>query len=156
MALIIGVVVLLFMIATASSLYRYWSWHLKVWDAKIVVDGTPSPKSAVYLDVRRQHNNGVLVRRDASGEELYAFGLGSANTWKYVWRCEEHSFFFLPGLAYSNHVQFGRGCMATNIVMADDTGKQLGKSQHSLREVTLQNRLIQFTAEDGKRVRAEW
>ena len=155
MALIIGMVVLLFVIATASSLYRYWSWHPKVWDAKIVVDGTPSPKSAVYLDVRRQHN-GVLVRRDASGEELYAIGLGSANTWKYVWRCEDRSFFFLPGLAYSNHVQFGRGCMATNIVMADDTGKPLGKSEHSLREVTIQNRLIQFTAEDGKRVRVEW
>ena len=152
---IIGIGLLLFGLSIASSLYRYWSWHPKVWNAVITADGEPSKSSALYLDLHRR-DGGVLVRNADGRHEVYAVGLGSKRDWKYVWRCDDFAFSFLPGLAFSNHIQFGQGCTSINILLADDQGRPIGNRKYTLKDIRVETNRIEFVAEDGKRINAAW
>jgi hypothetical protein len=146
----------LFAVSVISSLYRYWSWYPKVWAGRITIDGVPSPTSDLYLDLRRTCG-GVVVRRSVEGEEFYAVGFGTCHNWRYVWRCEKSGFSFLPGLAFSKHVQLGQGCIAGNVEVADSAGRPLSEPKHAVRrDLKLERRLIEFNADDGKRVRVAW
>jgi hypothetical protein len=74
-----------------------------------------------------------------------------------VWRCENFGISSLPGIAFSNHIQFGQGCLSGNIIVADSEGKPLSKPKSfPKRDLRVEERLIEFTADDGKRVKAEW
>lgn len=153
MAWIVAAAAIVFVVGLAFSFWRYWSWYPQVWGAKVTVDGTVSPGSSLYANVRG--NRLVIVRRDPGLLESYFVGF-TADDRKFLWRCENDAFFFFPRLAYSNHVQFGRGCSSINIAIYDQAGKPLYEPKYSMKEVKLKPRLIEFIAEDGKRVRAIW
>ena len=88
--------------------------------------------------------------------ESYFIGLDSGNR-QFVWRCRNSGFSFVPGLAFSNHVQFGQGCLSVNFEADDSEGKPLSPTKPAVhRDLTTGRRLIEFTADDGKRLRAEW
>ena len=88
--------------------------------------------------------------------ESYFIGLEPGHR-QFVWRCKNSGFSFVPGLAFSNHVQFGRGCLSVNFEADDSAGKPLSPAKPSVRRnLTIERRLVEFTADDGKLVRAEW
>jgi hypothetical protein len=99
-----------------------------------------------------------VLRLDTSeGEQLYAVGFGSCGDWRFAWRCDKPGFSFVPGLAFSNHLQFGQGCMAANIVLTDERGKVLSDpGPGRTRNLRIETRAVEFIADDGRLVRAEW
>ena len=151
---VIGGLVLFAAFVIIPPLWNYTSWFPRVLSARISIDGRVVPNSGLYAAARNQR--AVVVKRESGRVEFYFVG-ATPNGSRFVWRCEDHSFSFLPGLAYSNHVQFGRGCMAGNFGVADQNGSLKSKPNHDWkRDLQIGSRFISFTAEDGKRVRAEW
>jgi hypothetical protein len=149
------IVLILFTVAIVSSLWRYWSWYPKVWGTRVTVNGTIFPDSRLYAGTRR--TAAVVWRREPGVAEWYFVGQGKDHGPKFVWRCEKFGFSVLPGLAFSNHVQFGQGCLSVNSVVVNWEGKPLSEPNTSRkRDLRVEERLIEFTADDGGRVRAEW
>ncbi|HWQ53740.1 MAG TPA: hypothetical protein VN442_08645 [Bryobacteraceae bacterium] len=150
----IGALVMIVGFVIIPPLWMYWSWYPKAWSAKVIVNGRVAPNSRLYADLRKER--AVIVRRELGVLEYYFVGL-MPNDRRFVWRCENYGFSFLPGVAFSNHVQFGQACMAGNIRLEDTDGKPISSSKHERnRELTVQFRTIEFTGDDGKRIRVEW
>ena len=149
-----GTLVLLFALFTIPPLWNYTSWYPKVWSARVMVDGTADPSFRLYADVRRA--GAVIVRRETGALDAYFLGL-MPDGHSFVWRCEPFAFSFLPGLAYSNHIQFGKGCMAGNLGVGDEKGNLGSKPEYYWNPaLKVEPRSIEFTTRDGKRVRAVW
>lgn len=152
---LIGLAVILLLLAPIFLAWRYTSWYPKVWGARITVDAMSSPRSALYLDISRKCD-GVLVRRTFKSEEFYAIGTGACLNFKFAWRCKDFGFTFLPGIASSNHIQFGTGCFA-GFDYVDRAGKTMPPPKFAAeRDLKIESKRIEFTADDGKRLRAEW
>jgi hypothetical protein len=148
----IGAVVILFVGLLLLS-WRYTQFFPKAAAATITVDGQASRGSSLYWN--RWMGRGLFVRRGANGRELYAFGRGDESS--FVWRCEACGFLVVPGLALSNHEQFAQECVFPNLVLLDSAGKVLGEPRKSVwRDQRMSAHRLEFTADDGKRVRAEW
>jgi hypothetical protein len=153
-AWVIGGLALLAAFVIIPPLWNYTSWFPKVLAARISVDGRVAPNSRFYAAARNQR--AVVLKQESGRPELYFVGV-TPNGSRFVWRCEDHSFSFVPGLAFSNHVQFGRGCMAGNFGVDDQDGNSISRPNHDWRrDLQVGSRFIAFTAEDGKRVRVEW
>jgi hypothetical protein len=120
-----GIVAVIASLTVLPPLWQYWSWYPKVWSASILVDAKAASKSCLYADRSRQRF--LIVRNEPTRVELYY--VGSVHADRFVWRCEDAAFSFLPGLAFSNHVQFGRGCLAENVVVEDQEGKVLSPTR---------------------------
>jgi len=106
-----------------------------------MVDGRICDACAVYL--HRSGLNRVLVRRNRHASELYSiafpnpkFGVPNGAAWK----CIDGAYSFVPGLAYHHLYQW---CVPGGFAPAQ-------------KQLRMDSRLIEFTADDGKRVRAEW
>jgi hypothetical protein len=148
----IGTVVVLFIGLLLLS-WRYTQFFPKVWSATITVDGKPSPGSSLYRN--RWTGRGLFARRSTDGWELYAFGRGDESG--FVWGCEAGSFSVVPGLALSNHEQFAQGCVFRNPVLQDSAGGPLAEPKKSVqRDQRMSAHMLEFTADDGERVRTEW
>jgi hypothetical protein len=133
--------------------WRYTIFFPKVWRATITVDGRPSSGSSLYRN--RWTGQGLFVRRAAIGRELYAFGAGDEKG--FVFRCKGFAALVVPGLALSNHEQWGQGCFAWDLAVQDAAGNVVGEPQKSVRRnLRIGGHLLEFTADDGKRVEAEW
>jgi hypothetical protein len=154
--LVVGVLAVLFVINFVSSIWRYYILCPKVSGATITVDGRPSPESRIYADLGRFR--GLVVRREPGLKEYYFIAFGKPDDrFLFVWRCDEFSFSFLPGLAFSNHIQFGQGCLATNLVLADSSGKPLsGPKKWTKRNLRIEPGLVAFSTDDGKSLKAVW
>ena len=109
--------------------WRYPQVFLKIWGAIVTVDGKPSSGSSLYLN-----RWGLLARRVPNGTELYLFAGDDESG--FIWRCEAFSFSVMPGFALTSNERWRRGCM--------------------FRDQRITGHLLEFTADDGKRVRAEW
>src|SRR5260370_39825948 len=97
--------VLLVTLFIIPPLWNYTSWYPKVWSARVMVEGSTDPSSRLYADVRRERTVGA--RRETGSLYTYFLGLMPDGR-RFVWRCEPFAFSFLPELAYSNHIQFGK------------------------------------------------
>ena len=134
--------------ATLVMLLLGWSlWHHdlfiypKVWNAKITVGGGVCERCALYI--HRSRVGGVLVRRIEHEIELYSVALPNPNSDVpngAVWKCVEGAYFFAPGLALHSRHQW---CAPWGFPSAQ-------------KQIQMESRMIEFTAEDRKRVRAEW
>ena len=152
----IAVAVTLLAVPFASSLWRYWSWYPKVWKVTVRIDGQKSPVSTLYLDAQRRCN-GVLVVPTGLDNAVYAFSLGDCQTAPYIWRCQDSDVSFLPGLAFTNHVQFGHGCVSGNLILIDSAGHDVPRPNGSVkRGLIVEKRSLQFIDDDGKRLKVEW
>ena|SRR5579871_6015743 len=135
--LCVGVLVLL----AGIAIWRNVFFYAKIWGARITVDGRACGECALY--VHRNGVGGVLVRRDGPTSALYSVVLPnpkSAVPNGAVWKCVDGAFTFVPGFAYDSLYQW---C----------TPGGFAPSQKQLR---MNSGLIEFTADDGKRVKAEW
>ena len=127
----------------------YLPFYPKVWGATITVDGKPSRGSSVYLN-----RWGLLVRQVSNGKELYVFAGDDESG--FVWRCEASSFLVVPGIAaLTNNERVNRGCIFLPFGERDVFGR-VAKKPKAMRNQWVTGHLLEFTAEDGKRVRAEW
>jgi len=91
--------------------------------------------------VRRSGIGGVLVRRDQETSALYSVAFPSPDVPKgAVWKCVDGAFSFVPGLAFHNLSQW---CNPDGFAGAQE-------------ELRMKSRLVEFTTDDGKRLRAEW
>lgn len=150
-----AILALLFLILV-PSLWRYWRWYPQVMSAQISLGGEPSPSSALYLDVARSCD-GVVRLHTSQGQQLYAIGFGTCGNWRFAWRCEESGLSFLPALAFSSHFQFGQGCLAGNVTLADDRGNFLSApTKGRNRNLKIGVRSISFVTDDDRLVNAEW
>jgi len=145
----VGTAVVLF-IALLVLKWLYPPFFPKVWGATITVDGKPSRRSSLYLN-----RWGLLVRQGSNGRELYLFAGDDERGW--VWRCEAFSFSIIPGLALTNDERYTRGCVFPNLGERDSAGRVIAKPKRSVgRNQLITAHLLEFTADDGKRVRVEW
>ena len=143
---------LVFALIVVPPLWRYTGWFLKVWSAKVSVNGKAAPNSRLYSGGSGQW--AVVVK--SPSPEYYFIGTTPKGS-SFVWRCGDHAFSFLPGLAYSNHVQFGRGCIAGNFGVADQDGNPISSPKHHWNPaLQIGTRSLAFIAEDGKRLRVAW
>jgi hypothetical protein len=121
--------------------WRSFFFYPKVWRAHITVGGRMCGDCAVY--VHRSRIGGVLVRRDHRTSELYSLAFPNSNSDVpngAVWKCVGGAFSFTPGLAFHSLNQW---CAPGGFPSAQ-------------KQVQMNSGLIEFTADDGKRVRAEW
>jgi hypothetical protein len=126
----------------------YLSFYPKVWSATITVDGKPSRGSSVYLN-----RWGLLVRQGSNGRELYVFAGDDESG--FVWRCEASSFIVMPGVAaLTTNERVNRGCIFP--AGERDAGGKVVRGPKAMRNQWVTGHRLEFTAEDGKRVRAEW
>ncbi len=136
----LGILMLFFCVA----IWQKFFFYPKVWKAHITVDGRMCGDCAVYIHRSRIGGGGVLVRRDQQTSELYSVAFPSSELGVpngAVWKCVAGAFSFVPGLAFDSVYQ-----SCTPDLFADPPQK-LSR---------MDSRLIEFTADDGKRVRAEW
>jgi hypothetical protein len=147
-----GTVAALF-VALLLLTWQYTLYFPEVWGATLTVDGKPSRGPSVYRN--RRTGRGLLVRRDVSRKELYAFYTNDEKG--FVVRCKDFSAVVVPGLALSNHEQLGQGCFFSNLVLEDSAGHVISEPKKTVqRSAKIGSRLLEFTADDGKRLRAEW
>ena len=103
----------------------------------------------------RSTGYGVLIRRGDAGREVYAFGTGDEKG--FILRCEPSGVFLVPGLALSNHEQFAQACVFQNLELRDSTGTLISEPKRTVkRNQVIGRHMVEFTADDGKRVKAEW
>jgi hypothetical protein len=153
-AWIVGAIVLFVSFTIIPPLWNYTSWFPKSWSARMTVDGMVAPNSRLYADIRKLRL--LIVRREKGISEFYFVGHTPKGN-GFVWHCDNGAFSFLPGLAFSNHIQFGKGCMAGNIGIADQDGNLIAKARHDWKsDLRIGRHSVEFNAEDGKRVRMEW
>ena len=63
----------------------------------------------------------------------------------------------MPGLVLSNHEQWAQGCLFQNLTLEDSAGNVVEKPKNSVpRNERIGRHLLEFIADDGKRVKAEW
>jgi hypothetical protein len=131
-------------------------FEFKAFRAKVTVDGKPSNRSSLYLNRWRQ--TGVVVRRDSTKQEFYAVSfrqVDSKGPW--VLPCEDFAYIVLPGIAMSEHHSWAQACFWPSLTLKDAQGNILSEPKHVIREKpTVKSRFVEFVAEDGKLVRAEW
>ena len=121
--------------------WRKFFFYPKVWRANITVDGRICIACAVY--VHRDSLGGVLVRRDRQTSELYSIAFPNPESDVpngAVRKCVNGAFSFAPGLAFHHLYQ---RCKP-------------GGFAPRQKQLQMNSSLIEFTADDGKRVRAEW
>jgi len=152
----VAVLELLFAVGIVYSWHGHTSWYRKIWGAKIKVAGVASSESALYLEIGRSCG-GVLMRKSAAGYETYALDFGNCENLWFLWRCESYGYSFLPGFAYSNHKQWTNACMSPNVGVANSSSKIFADPKYGRpRKEVFSKRSVEFTADDGKRVRVEW
>lgn len=151
----IGVTLLLLTgLLLVPPLWRYTSWYPKVLSGKITIDGNAAPGCGLYADVKKERV--VIALRDIDTLNPYYFWQTPDGRY-FLLRCEASAFSSLPGLFYSNHIQFGKGCMAGNIIVPDENGNRISKQTHNWNpSLKVGLRSLQFTTKDGKRIMAEW
>jgi hypothetical protein len=128
-------------ILTGLVSWRNFFFYPKVWRARVTLDRSLCGECAVY--VHRSRLGGVLVRRDHQTSELYSLAFPNSNSDVpngAVWKCVDGAFSFTPGLAFHSLTQW---CSPGGFAPAQ-------------KQVRMNIGLIEFTADDGKRVRAEW
>jgi hypothetical protein len=144
-----GILAVIAALIILPPLWRYWSWYPKLWSAKVQVDARPASQTRVYAD--RKKERFLVVNNESAQRELYY--IGSLHAAWFVLPCDSAAFSFAPGLAFSNHVQFGRGCLAGNIVAEDAEGNPLETpKRHPAPDLKMYRRAMEFTAKDGKRI----
>jgi len=134
-----GILILL----SALGIWRSFFFYSKVWKAHITVGGRRCGNCAIYVRRSGIGDAGVLVRRDQNNPELYSVAFPSTKLDVpngAVWKCVDGAFSFAPGLAFDHIHQW---CAPWGFPSAQ-------------KQVRMNSRLIEFTADDGKRVRAEW
>jgi len=123
-------------------IWRNFFFYPKVWRAHIVVDGRPCPECAVYVH-RTRIEGGVLVRRNGDNTEYYSLAFPSTTLKAQkgtIFKCVDGAFSFVPGLAFHHLQQWcAPGCFPV--------GQKVSG---------MNSRLVEFTADDGKCVRAQW
>ena len=131
----------LLMILAFLVVWRNFFFYPKVRKAQIVVDGRICDSCAVY--VHRGGAGGILVRRDRQRVELYSLAFPNL---KYdvpngaVWKCIDGAFSFAPGFAFHHMYQW---CVPGGFAPVQ-------------KQLQMKSRFVQFTADDGNLVRAEW
>lgn len=123
------------------AIWRNFFFYPKVWRARITIDGCVCNDCAIY--VHRSHLGGVLVRLGPRESALYSLAFPKPNLDVpngSVWKCAEGAFSFGPGFAYHS---LDSKCAAWGTDAAQ-------------KHLRMGFRLVEFTADDGKRVRAEW
>ena len=124
-------------------------FYPRAWGATITVDGKPSRGSSVYLN-----RWGLLVRQVSNGKELYVFAGDDESG--FVWRCGGSSLLVVPGVAaLTSNERLNRGCIFPAFGERDVFGR-VAKKPKAMRNQWVTGHVLEFTAEDGKRVRAEW
>jgi len=152
-AWLFGIILILVGVAITSSLWRYWSWYPKTWGTNITVDGKLSPDSRLYTEIKGM--SAIVRRQDGEVTDTYFVRLAPES--QFVLRCEDAGVSFVPGIAVSNHVQFGKGCLSGKLTFFDWEGHVLSKPSGSLkRNLRIEQRSIEFIADDGKRIHAVW
>ena len=129
------------MILSGLAFWRNYFFYPKVWGSHITVDGRMCSNCSVY--VHRSRVGGVLVRRDRRTPELYSVGFPNHNSdvpGGAVWKCVDGAFSFAPGLAFHSLNQW---CAPRGFPSAQ-------------KQVQVKSRLIEFTADDGRRLSAAW
>jgi hypothetical protein len=133
----VGIMMLLFGLVAWRSIFFY----PKAWRARITVDERGCDGCAVYLSTSRI--GGVLVRRDGAKAVSYSVAFPNPDLDVpngAVWKCVEGAYFFVPGVALHSPHQWCAPWGTTN----------------AQKRVAMDSRSLAFTADDGKRVRAEW
>jgi hypothetical protein len=149
-----GILLLLTALLFVPPLWNYTSLYPKVWSGKITIDGNPAPSCGLYADVKKERV--VIALWDMGSLNPYYLCL-TPDGRNFLWRCESTAFSSLPGFLYSNHIQFGKGCMARNVGVAGENGNLISKPSHSRNPaLKVGFRSLQFTAEDGRRIKAVW
>lgn len=124
----------------------------KVWNARITVDGRASSESSLYLRPRAG-SEGILIRHRAHGVEPYAFD------YEYeiatVRRCKDSSFALVLGLAAVGHEHVSDGCLLSSRGQ-DPMGKAEDLNTTIDRRPEVFVGRVEFTADDGKRIRTDW
>lgn len=113
----------------------------KLWNANISVGGGVCRGCAIYSDVKSI--GAVLVRRGGRITTLYSVAFPNANLdvpTEAVWKCGDEAFSFIPGFAYHSLYQ---SCAPWGFPAART-------------QVRVKLRSIEFNADDGKKVKAEW
>ena len=131
------ILVLLFGLA----IWRNFFFYPKIWTARITVGGRGCGACAIYVHSSRL--GGVLVLRERQTWTLYSLAFPNLNfdvpNGK-VWKCDEAAFSFGPGFAYDN---LNQRCASVGFAPAQ-------------RQIRMDSRLIEFTDDDGKRVKVVW
>jgi hypothetical protein len=143
--MLLRIVVLCFgllILLSGLGIWRNVFFYPKIWRERITVDGGVCGECAVYVS-HGHFNGGVLVRRTEQGSEFYSVAFPNADLdvpKGGVWKCDAGAFSFVPGLAF-HHVH--QRCASWGMANAQ-------------KDVAMNPRLLAFTADDGKRIRAEW
>ena len=124
----------------------------KVWSAKITIGGKASSESSLYLRPRAG-SEGILVRRGAHDVESYAFD------YEYevatVRRCRHSSFTLVLGVAAIGHEYIDGGCLLLPQGQGP-MGKAADLNKTIDRHPEVFGGRVEFTADDGERIRAVW
>jgi hypothetical protein len=133
-------------VLASRSIYLY----PKVWSAKITVDGRASSESSLYP---RDESVGILIRHGTHGIEPYAFDYEYA--FATVRRCKDSSFALVLGLAAAGHENVTWGCL-----LSPRGQGPMGKAEDLNTAIDRRPEVfvgrVEFTADDGKRIRADW
>jgi hypothetical protein len=140
-AVIAGILVLL----VGFGIWRNYLFFSKVRRAHITVDGRECSQCAFYLD--RIRVDGVLViRREGQVEEVYSVMLPNGDFHipeDPLWKCKTGAFWFGFGFALEFISDYGVW------PWSDPDARPKGDKR-------IEVGFIEFTADDGKRVRVEW
>jgi hypothetical protein len=135
-------------VLASRSIYLY----PKVWSAKTTVDGRVSSESSLYLRPRAG-SVGILIRHGARGIEPYAFD--DEYEIATVRRCKDSSFALVLGLAAAGHEKVSWGCLLSPRGLGPmGKAEDLNTAIDRCPEVFVGR--VEFTADDGNRIRADW
>jgi hypothetical protein len=121
--------------------WRNFFFYARVRKAYVTLDGQLCGSCAIYL--ARGGAGGVLARRDAQSVQVYSLAFPNPN---YdvpngaVWKCVDGAFSFALGFAFHHMYQ---PCVPRGLAPAQ-------------KQLQMNSRFVEFTADDGKRVRAKW
>lgn len=144
--------VLLFCAAFVVVAARHIHVYPTVRSARITIDGRASSESSLYLRPQ-DGSEGILIRRGAHGVEPYAFD------YEYeiatVRRCRDSSFTLVLGVAAVGKEYVNGGCL----LLPQGQGP-MGKAGDLTTTIDRHPEVfvgrVEFTADDGKRIRAVW
>lgn len=152
--LVVGIFTFLPVLVFVTPLWNYTSWFPKVWSAKVFVDDKAAPDSRLYATAGK--GQVVIVKQGSSAGRFYFVG-STPNGEHLVWRCEECAFSLAPGLAFSTHIQFWKGCMEKNYGVADQIGSSVSNPKLAWKpNLAVGAYTIAFTTEEGRKVQVEW
>lgn len=148
------VFLLLFFLMIAYTVVQGYTFIYPVfWHARVSVDGQPSRNISIYREIRGESL--VLWRRDDSRPEIYLISLsliGATRTSPFaVAKCKDFEVAILPGFAMRNHEDL---CFEWTIDDGTNTLSTRAASVPSKPEAGLG--FMEFTADDGRRIRIEW